>query len=295
MRELHRTCLIVTLVLILVLSALPARAVGIEEITNPRPTGWVTDMTGALSPTTVAELNRLGAEVKARTGAELEVVVIGTTGGAGSHAFATQLFNTWRIGDQDRNDGVLVFAALEDRAAEIVLGDGLDSTAAFKASDEIMQGEMLPLFRAGDPDGAILQGARACAVRILNVQVPAPAPASVKDAQPQLISFSATTAAAEAPEADPGVPFARYGWVGALLGVLSIGLWVANRPVRCERCREEMILLSESEDDAHLARDEQIEEQIGSVNYEIWHCHGCGAIQRSRFARIFSPYKKCPG
>lgn len=110
-------------------SVLPAQAVTVEQIPNPRPDGWSMDLTGTLPAETVAELNRLGDEVKAQTGAEIAVVVVGTIDGADPRQFATGLFNAWGIGEAEKKNGLLVFAALDDRAAEIILGDGISDDA----------------------------------------------------------------------------------------------------------------------------------------------------------------------
>jgi uncharacterized membrane protein YgcG len=46
--------------LLLGLVACTARAITVEEIPTPRPTGWAVDLTGTLSPERLAELNQLG-------------------------------------------------------------------------------------------------------------------------------------------------------------------------------------------------------------------------------------------
>jgi len=79
------------------------------------------------------------------------VVVVRSIAPAAPRAYATQLFNRWRIGDATRNDGVLLFAALDDRAAEIVLGSGVDGDEQVAASEDVMQEVMVPRFRAGRP------------------------------------------------------------------------------------------------------------------------------------------------
>lgn len=152
----------------LLLAALPGHAVTIEQIPSPRP-GWTVDLTGSLTPETIQALNRLGDEVKRQTRGEMAVVVVGTIDGADPHEFATRLANTWGIGDRDLDNGLLLFAALDDHAAEIVLGTGIDRPETRKACEEIMQGEMVPRFRAGDPSGALLHGATAAARRIFRV------------------------------------------------------------------------------------------------------------------------------
>src|SRR5262245_14001321 len=113
-----RSCLALT-ILLLALAGSAARAVTVEQIPTPRPTGWAVDMTNTLSPERLAELNRLGEEVKTKAGTELAIVVVGSTDGADSHDFATRLFNAWGIGNQTSNNGILVFAALNDHHAEI--------------------------------------------------------------------------------------------------------------------------------------------------------------------------------
>ncbi|HSK78592.1 MAG TPA: TPM domain-containing protein [Thermoanaerobaculia bacterium] len=293
----------------LVLAGLPARAVTVEEIPSPRPAGWTVDLTGTLPPGSVAELNRLADGVKAKTGAELAVVVVGTTGRVEPREFATRLFNHWGIGERDKDNGLLVFAALDDRAAEIILGDGIDSDAQVRASEEIMQGVMVPRFREGDPAGAILQGATACAARILDaspaaaadprgpkpspLSAEAPAPAKPLKAEPPVVS------PAPSPQPRPSLGEMVLGCflllvmgfsvIGGLAGVV----WLIVRPKRCPRCRTKMVLLSEAEDDAHLQPSERTEEKIGSVDYKIWLCPSCGEVKKSRRGG-WSSYSPCP-
>ncbi len=161
-----------------------ARAVGIAEVPTPRPAGWTVDLTGTLRAEDRQALDRLGDEVKAQTGAELAVVVVGSTDGVPPRQFATYLFNRWRIGERDKRNGLLVFAALDDRAAEIVLGGGIYGPREVRESQEVMQGEMVPRFRAGDPGGAVFYGALACARQILGAS-PTVAPGVGEGAGPE--------------------------------------------------------------------------------------------------------------
>lgn len=162
----HRSVILLWIALSLTADVVGAVTVG--QIPNPRPGSWAVDLTGTLPAGTLAELNRLGDDVKARTGAELVVVVVGSTDGIKPRDFALRLSNSWGIGERDKDNGLLVFAALNDRKVEILLGDGVDSNANIRESKAIVQGVMLPQFRRGDPAGAVLQGAQACARRILD-------------------------------------------------------------------------------------------------------------------------------
>lgn len=314
MRALHRSCLVLSLLLSLSLAS-TARAVTVEQIPSPRPAGWTVDLTGTLSPERLTELDRLGDEVKSKTGAEMAVVVVSSTDGVDAQAFATRLFNTWGIGQRGKGDGLLVFAALADHRAEIVLGRGLDDERNRRESATVMQENIIPRFRAGDPAGAVVQGALGCARRLLGVSpllgevetipevssssapIQAPAPPSLP--QPEPFPYVPPPTPPQAPayvykaSSDGiGVPgLIGMGILGSLL--LVVGLFVIRDP-RCPKCKEKMTQLDEQADDAYLQPSEKVEERIGSVDYQIWVCPACGERKKRRGSAFFSRYQTCP-
>ena len=123
---------------------------------GPRPRARVIDTTDTLAAEDVEQLERLAAGIRAASGADMMVVVIPSTDGQPHRRVATDLFNRWQLGSAERNDGLLVFVAIDDRKAEIILGDGIDAPAQIAASERIMQKVMVPEFRRGAP------GPRAC-------------------------------------------------------------------------------------------------------------------------------------
>ncbi len=220
--------------LLFLFAAASAHPITVEDIPTPRPAGWSVDRTGRIPPATLKEIDRLGDEVKAKTGAELAVVVVGSLQGAASRDFAVRLFNTWGIGDPARNNGVLIFAALDDHKAEVVLGSGIDNAETRRTSDEIMQSEMVPRFRAGDPAAAVLIGAKEHARRVLGIE----------------------TTAAPAPSREP-VPSPGGIWIAivllmfaSVLAVLFIILWLLWRAVRSFRRKHRTGFLSSDDSDS---------------------------------------------
>jgi uncharacterized protein len=171
-----------------------AHAVAAADVPSPRPVGWSVDLTGRVPKATLAEIDRLGNEVKAKSGEELMVVVVGTTGDVPSHAFATDLFNRWHIG-REPGKGVLVFVALDDRQLEIVVGRGLNSPSLQEATAAILKRDMVPALRQGDPGGAVLAGARSSARDLLGVapgSATAPATPATADVPPSTPTATAT-------------------------------------------------------------------------------------------------------
>lgn len=289
-----------------------ALGIGLAEIPNPRFTGWTTDLTGRIGPDTVTALNRLGDQIQQQTGAHLMVVVIGSTQGADPHQFATDLFNRWQIGQAGKNNGVLVFAALDDRKAEIILGDGVSTEAQVQASRQIMQDVILPKFRQGEPGAALFAGARSCAEQILGVnleplQVEAPVIADQPPA-PVLPAPANANPPAPAPrivaQRAAAVPrrhslFGLLAWLfGSATGTGAVlfggrKFW-RYHPRQCTGCGAPMTRLGEAADDEYLTPGERTEERLGSVDYDVWACGVCGKTQKFRYGAFFTRYSRCP-
>jgi uncharacterized membrane protein YgcG len=145
--------------LALIVFALPARAESLSDLPPPLPQSYVSDRHNLLAADTRAELDRLAAALDRSDRGQLGVAVIRTTGGRDHRRFATDLFNRWGVGDGRRNDGLLILLALEDRAAEIILGDGIDNPANRAHAERVMQQQMVPRFRDGNYDQAMVSGA----------------------------------------------------------------------------------------------------------------------------------------
>lgn len=85
--------------------------------------GWVTDAAGVI--TDDGRLEAATSQLVATYGHEIAVVIIPSSGSLTPQAFAEGLGNMWGVGDSQRNDGIVVLVALEERRTEIVTGSGL--------------------------------------------------------------------------------------------------------------------------------------------------------------------------
>lgn len=274
-------------------------------VADPRPASAVVDVTGTLSAAERTAIDDAARRVRASGRGELVVVVLRSVAPAAPRAFATQLFNRWRIGDATREDGILLFAALEDRAAEIILGSGVDDEDQVAASDAIMEDVVVPRFRAGQPGAAMLQGAWAAAERILGVPLGplvAENPAAANgdgttEGEPTSpaapTTFDAAPPATESSSSGGGC-LAFGGGLTALVALLTGGRsWWRRRPRTCPTCRKPMVRLGEAEDDAHLSSGERVEERLGSVDYDVWHCADCNQAIKLRWGAFTTQYGRC--
>jgi uncharacterized membrane protein YgcG len=140
---------------LLVLLSLPP-----ESINPPVSGHYVRDLTGQISTSTLSQLDGIARGVNATGAGQLGVAIVNTTNGVPPRAFATRLFNHWGIGHASSNDGLLLFVALDDHKAEIIIGKGLlDSRVSTSQTDTVMAA-IVQHFKSRDVDGALLTGAR---------------------------------------------------------------------------------------------------------------------------------------
>jgi len=285
-----------------------ALAAPLAAIDGPRPPGHVVDTVGLLAAEDVATIERLAEGIEAASGGDLVVVVINSTAGQPHRQFATDLFNRWQLGAADRDDGLLIFVATADRKAEIVLGDGVDDPRQQRASQRIMDELLIPEFRAGRPAAGLRKAALACGSEILSAGPEAaipdrpPEPELQPEPEPEpFVPEAAEAAPAWRPRPQPGsggvLPLVACG--GAATGGTGLAWYLVrrrrrNRPRTCPACRIDMIRLCEQSDDAELQAGQRKEEQLRSVDYDIWSCPTCPEVTRLRYGAFFTSYSRCP-
>lgn len=128
------------------------------DIAAPPRGQWALDQTGKVSSATLVELDALATTLDASGAGQLGVLVISSTGGVNPRDFATGVFNSWGVGHAGSDDGVLIFVAVGDRKAEIILGDGSKVTRA--QTDVVMRDDVVANMKRGSLDGALLSAAR---------------------------------------------------------------------------------------------------------------------------------------
>ena len=127
----------------------------------PYLTGRVVDAAEVLSP---AARERLGAALKAhedRTTNQVVVLTVPTLAGESVEDYATRVFEGWKLGRRDRDNGVLVLVAPSDRRMRIEVGYGLEGTLTDAVAGRIIRNQMTPRFKSGDFDGGVIEGVEA--------------------------------------------------------------------------------------------------------------------------------------
>jgi uncharacterized protein len=114
-----------------------------------KPTGAVNDFASILSTSERATLETSLRSIYSTTGASVVVATIPSLLDETIETYATQLFSEWGIGDKEKDRGLLILIAPNERQVRIEVGYGLEPVVTDAHSNAIIQKIMLPAFREG--------------------------------------------------------------------------------------------------------------------------------------------------
>jgi uncharacterized protein len=124
----------------------------------PPLTGRIVDQAGILSPATKAALEPKLADLEARSGIQLVVATVSSLEGQEIEPYANELFRAWKLGEADRDNGVLLLVAPNERRVRIEVGYGLEGTLTDALSKVIIINAITPRFKEGDFNGGVARG-----------------------------------------------------------------------------------------------------------------------------------------
>lgn len=134
--------------------------------TFPALTGRVVDGANMLSPQVEQSLDGKLAALEEQTGRQLVVATLPSLQGYEIEDYGYQLGRAWGIGEAKADTGVLLIVAPNERKVRIEVGYGLEPILTDALSSAILQGQVLPRFKAGDMEGGVVAGADAIAAQL---------------------------------------------------------------------------------------------------------------------------------
>lgn len=295
---------------------------------------FVSDPAGLLSPSATQTVNQMLLNLMENTTAEMAVVVVPSIGEMSPEEFTEELLRKWGIGKADRDNGLLLLIAVDNRKARFETGYGLEGILTDATLGTIIRRDIVPAMKEGNIDAAVINASAAVAKLL-----------STPEAIAEIKSPSGNrTPGTNMETIDPGILrnflglIALIAWFAGLFTIISdarsargkdpfhkatvwrqhlILLWVLavvsagtgiifplialwryrtarNRPLKCSTCGEKMRKLSEEEDNELLNGSQDLEERLGTVDYDVWECPQCGTVERYAFPSRQSRYTKCP-
>jgi uncharacterized protein len=141
--------------------ALAAIALAADPL-PPKPTQFVSDRAGILSPQTIAALNsRLEAFERETSNQVIVATFPNAPSGYALEDFTQRTAEAWGIGRKKEDNGVALFVFPKERRMRIEVGYGLEGALPDAIAKRIIENEMVPAFRAGDFDSGVSRGVNA--------------------------------------------------------------------------------------------------------------------------------------
>lgn len=124
----------------------------------PTLTGRVVDQADILSAAEESRLAAKSQDLENRTANQLVVVTLSGLQGRTIEDWGLTLGRTWEIGQEGKDNGVLLIVAPNDRELRIEVGYGLEGALPDAMADAIIRNVIIPRFKAGDMAGGISDG-----------------------------------------------------------------------------------------------------------------------------------------
>lgn len=147
---------------VLFLLPLLSFSIAAAEVMPPAPPRYFNDFANVTKPTTAARLNQALEQFEKDTSSQIVVAVFPKMQSDSSlEDYVHRMFVAWKIGQQQKNNGVLLAVFLEDRKMRIEVGYGLEGAIPDAVAKRIISDEITPRFRNQDFDGGLGAGVNA--------------------------------------------------------------------------------------------------------------------------------------
>jgi len=123
----------------------------------PMPRHYVEDYANVINPSEEQSLNGVLQELEQKTGAQYIVLTVETTGGIPIEDFAIELAGKWKLGQKDKDNGMLFVLAKSDRKYRFEVGYGLEGFVTDQYCGRVGRDVLVPYLKRGDYGGGIYQ------------------------------------------------------------------------------------------------------------------------------------------
>ncbi|MDZ7266747.1 MAG: TPM domain-containing protein [candidate division KSB1 bacterium] len=142
-----------------------------QALEVPFLAGHVNDTAHLLSPQAIEALEAVLQAHEDSTSNQVVVLTVPGLQGEVLEEYAMRVAETWKIGRAEKDNGVLLLIARDDRAIRIEVGSGLEGNLPDITCGRIIRNEIVPRFRDGDFDGGVTAGVNAILAAIQGAYV----------------------------------------------------------------------------------------------------------------------------
>lgn len=335
-KEKYRAALLVFCALLFVFPLCSQRVWSPADMPNVQKANrneYVSDPGNLMSPQAKAEVNRKLTELRQQTTAEVAVALPPDIGDMPIEEWSEKLFTLWGIGKGDKDNGVLVVIAPEQRRARIQTGYGAEGVLPDISCINIINSTIIPAMKEGDINLAVINSTGMIYSAMTDPEVAEELRSSERD---NFSEFDSPISGKELwgfvqivatliflvtmvvfirglvimrgkDSYHRAIYWRRQLEPYFIIGVLSLGsglVWWAlayllYRRARlkkrvCPQCGTKMERLNEEDDNAYLSASQDFEEQLKTVDYDVWKCPKCHAMERYPYRENQLKYSECP-
>ena len=294
---------------------------------------YVTDPDNVLGEEVQSHINMLLAQLRDSNSVEAVVVMLPSIGNEDINHFATELFTHWGVGKASNDNGLLFLVVMDQRQIVIRTGYGMEGVLPDVLCSRIIRQYITPAFRQGEYGKGMVEAVQQAIYLITTPEASAELMAEEQDGPifdeadkkillnflygylllGALISLMITIRLRRTIRQLKEQPYECYKELDnanslTLSMAIFFPLWgVLNHlhssrtkrrmrelPRQCEQCGTTMHRLSETEDNYFLTPQENAEEFLGSVDYDVWMCDNCRNTNILRFENKYTQYQECP-
>jgi len=142
-------------VLTLFLSCVPIAVYGLDV---PRLQGYVNDYAGMISRSARSKIEQGLRAFEQSDSTQIVILTIPSLEGEDIEGFSIKVAEAWKIGQQQKDNGVLFIVSEQERKIRIEVGRGLEARLTDLMAGRIIDQVVKPRFKQGDFDGGFIAG-----------------------------------------------------------------------------------------------------------------------------------------
>ena len=132
--------------------------VSVSAQTYPEPKGYVNDFANIIPDAVEQRLGQKLSDYTAKTTNEIAVVTVQSLGGLTVEDYTIKLAEKWKVGKKDKDNGVILLVAPNERKVRIEVGYGLEGTLTDARAKMIIERAIIPEFKTGNFAAGIEKG-----------------------------------------------------------------------------------------------------------------------------------------
>jgi uncharacterized protein len=141
--------------LVFFLWCLPFPACGLEV---PKLQGYVNDYARMINPSAKSKIEEGLRAFEQSDSTQIVILTISSLEGGNIEEFGIKVAETWKIGQQVKDNGILFIVSKQDRKIRIEVGRGLEGKLTDLMAGRIIDQVIKPRFSKGDFDGGFIAG-----------------------------------------------------------------------------------------------------------------------------------------